>query len=274
MTEALGLGATLAFGLLSVFLYFRRKRHKRLTFTFNQAELHTRTHPEIKITFRERQVENLSSLRAACWNSGSEEVRWVDIPQNGPPTVAFAKARVLSVAHVGATDDTEFAAEQRDEHSVSLRFAYLNPGDCGFFEVLYEALSHDAPSLQFQGCIIGGRPTDSRYFTGPLAPIESVAAIAWPLAWLLATYLASGPIRRSVSAIPNGFQITLVGAGLVLLLLVGLGACILVVRRYMRRLHDSRVPEMAKEFLTGRSNKALRPTEPAASGAPGVSAGR
>jgi hypothetical protein len=88
------------------------------------------------------------------------------------------------------------------------------------------------------------------------------ASIALPLIWLSATYFSAGPVRRSISPVPDGFQITLGGAGLVLLLIAGLGACVLVVRRYLRRLRESRVPKLAKDFLSGRSNKVLQPTVP------------
>jgi uncharacterized protein (DUF58 family) len=261
----LGFGATLVFGVLGLFLYFRSKRHKRLTFSFDQTELHTRTHPEIRITFRNRPV-NLSRLRAVCWNSGTEEIRWADVPEIAPPKVVFSGARVLSVAHMGATGDTAFVAEQRDDNSVSVKFAFLNPDDCGFFEVLYERAEPEKTCVQFVARIIGGRPTDSRSFTGPLTAFESIASIALPLAWVLAAYLSAGPVRRSVSRVPDGFQITIGGAALVLLLLLVLGACLLVVRRYMNRLRQSRVPGLAKEFLSGRSNKALHPTAPVGRG--------
>ena len=159
ITAIVGLGLTVLFGLLSVVLYFRTRLYKRLTFTFDQSELHTKTHPEIRITFRDRQVENLSRLRAVCWNSGSQEIRSEDLPERGSPSVVFSDATVLSVAHGGSTQDTGFLVEQHDQHSVSVRFAFLNPGDYGLFEVLYEAEPSKAPTVNFLARVIGGRPT-------------------------------------------------------------------------------------------------------------------
>lgn len=259
-TTLLSAGLTVLFGLLSILFYFRARRHKRLTFTYDQSELHTKTHPEISIIFRDRHVENLSRLRAVCWNSGTQEIRGDDIPTNGPPALQFADAYVLSVAHVGSTEDTAFVAERRDDHSVSISFAFLNPGDCGLFEVLYEAQSSKLPSVQFLTRVIGGRPTDTRLFTGPLTPVESVAAFVLPLACLLATYLSADFVQRSVKALPDGFSITVPAFGLVFLLIAGTAGSVFVVRRFIRRVHESRLPTLAKEFFTGRSNKALQPS--------------
>src|SRR2546427_3434478 len=253
----LSVGLTLVFGLLSVVFFFRARRHKRLTFTYDQSELHTKTHPEIKITFRERPIENLSRLRVVCWSSGTQEIRGDDIPMNGPPAVVFSNAVVLSVAHIRSTDDTAFIAEQYDSHSISIRFGFLNPGDCGLFEVLYEASESKTPRVQFLTRVIGGRPTDVRLFTGPLTPVESVAAFILPLTCLLATYLSAAFVRRSVTLLPDGFSITLTAAGLVLILLGGAAGSLVAVRRYVRRLHESRLPKLAKEFFTGRPYSAL-----------------
>lgn len=155
--NTLSMVATLLFGALSIVLYFRGRRQKRLTFTFDQTTLITKAHPEIKITFRDRQVANLSRLRTVCWNSGNQEIRWVDIPDNSPPTVLFSGATVLSVAAVAATAGTGFVAKHENDHSVSTKFDFLNPGDCGFFEVLYESLPSEKFGVQFLARIIGGR---------------------------------------------------------------------------------------------------------------------
>ncbi|MGO8789882.1 MAG: hypothetical protein ACLQVL_21185 [Terriglobia bacterium] len=247
--NTLSMVATLLFGALSIVLYFRGRRQKRLTFTFDQTTLITKAHPEIKITFRDRQVANLSRLRTVCWNSGNQEIRWVDIPDNSPPTVLFSGATVLSVAAVAATAGTGFVAKHENDHSVSTKFDFLNPGDCGFFEVLYESLPSEKFGVQFLARIIGGRSTDSRPFGGRLTPFESVAAIALPLIWIATAYLWAAPIRRSISPVPNGIAIRDPAAAQILLLMGGLIACIFVLQRYFRRFHQSRVPKIAKEFF-------------------------
>jgi hypothetical protein len=42
--------------LLSLFFYLRSRRRKRLTFTYDLAELQTRTHPEVTILFNGEQI--------------------------------------------------------------------------------------------------------------------------------------------------------------------------------------------------------------------------
>jgi hypothetical protein len=76
----------------------------------------------------------------------------------------------------------------------------------------------------------------------------------------MATYLSAGYIRSSVTLISKGFTIRDAAAGLVVLLLCGAVGSVLVVWKYLRRVQESRLPAPAKEFFTGRSNKALQPT--------------
>jgi hypothetical protein len=261
---AVSAALTVVFGLLSLLLYIRSRQYKRLTFTFDVSELHTRTHPGVKITFNDRQVENLSRLRAVCWNSGTQEIRREDLPKEGPRAVILSKATVLSVAHVGSTTDTAFSAVRHDDNSVAVEFAFLNPGDCGLFEVLYEATSPDKPAIQFHGRVIGGHRTETRLFSGPLKPVESVAAFALPAACLMAVYLSADFVRRSVKAIPNGFSIDVRAAMLVLVLIIGAIVSALVIRHFVRRVRESRLPGLAKDFFVGRSNKRLQPAAAAA----------
>jgi hypothetical protein len=250
-TTIVSIALTVLFGVLSVVFYLRGRRHRRLTFTFEQSELHTRTHPEVRITFRDRDVTNLSRLRAVCWNSGTQEIRGEDLPDQGSPTVLFSGATVLSVACVDPTPDTHFRAEQRDQHSVSVGFSFLNPGDCGLFEVLYEAEPSETPEVRFVARVIGGRPTDTRSFSGSLTIAESVAAFSPPVACVLAMYLSLGYIRDSIQRVPDGFTISFAAVGVVLLLFIGIVAAVMVAWRYARRVRESRIPASAKEFLKG-----------------------
>ncbi len=254
---AVSVGLTVVFGVLTVLFYIRGRQYKRLTFTYDVSELHTRTHPEVKITFNDRQVENLWRLRAVCWNSGTQEIRREDLPKEGPPAVNLSKATVLSVAHVGSTADTAFSAARHDDNSVTVQFAFLNPGDCGLFEVLYEGTSPDKPVVQFLTRVIGGHPTETRLFSGPLTPVESVAAFALPAACLMAVYLSADFVRRSVKAVPNGFTIDVRAAGLVLLLVIAAIVSAVVVRHFVRRACESRLPELAKDLFAGRSDRRL-----------------
>lgn len=257
---AFGLVATVVFGILTVVLYFKSRRHKRLTFTFDHTELQTRTHPEVKITFRDRPVDNLSRLRVVCWNSGSEEIRWSDIQESSPPQIAFPPdAQVLSVAQVGGTDEIAFHVEQHDERTVSVRFAYLNPADCGFFEVLYENLQRDKPHLEFRARVIGGRPTDSRPFSGPAMPGETLAVTAGVLLWPAMAYMATDLVRGSVLIVGSELQLKIVGIGVLLIFLVGSGLIVWNVWRHIQRRRRSRVPALARNFLS-RPNEGLQAT--------------
>lgn len=97
-----GLVLTIVFGFLSVAFYLRSIRHKQLAFTYELSELLTTTNPEVSIAFRNRTVDDLSKLRVACWNSGTQEIRREDIPGDRPTAVVFTGATVLSVTYVEA----------------------------------------------------------------------------------------------------------------------------------------------------------------------------
>jgi hypothetical protein len=160
-------------------------------------------------------------------------------------------ATILSVAPVGSSRDTAFTAEQHDEVSVSVGFGFLNPGDYGLLEVLYECEPDESPTVTFNTRVIGARPTDIRLFSGSLRPAESIAAFALPVACVLATYLSAKYIRSSIQPIPNGFTISWSAAALTLLLFTGFVVSGFVLWRYTRRVHESRLPTLAKKFLTG-----------------------
>lgn len=240
MLTILGFVATVIFGLLSVFLYIRGKRNKHLTFTFETTELQAKKHPEIKITFKGREIENLSRLRVVCWNSGNEAIRWSDVPQNGPPTIKFKQGTLLSVACVGINEETRTTTEQRDDHSLSFSFAYLNPRDWAFLEALYEG-SSKASELDFIARIIGGRSTSRRY-QPPTNLFDLIFACLVGLGLLAFGALSAYPaLVKHVTG--RGVFIAVVTIGIPLFIFIGF------IRQWM-----SQVPEPARSYLAGRAN--------------------
>lgn len=249
-TTAIGLVGTLAGVVLTVIFYLRSRRYKRLTLTFTQGKLLSKTHPQVQILFAGNPVENLWRLRAVCWNSGTQEVRWSDIPSGRDPQLVFENARVLSVAHAGGSNSTDFA-ETNDDRSVSLKFAYLNPKDCGFFEVLYENVGANKPSFKFLAPVIGGRSADTRLFSGMPTATARIVVPATLISFLLITCLLVAPVLNSFVRTTAGLQVTILGLGLLILLLFGIVFWVSMVLLFLGTLHRSRVPELAKKFLSG-----------------------
>src|SRR5947209_19974939 len=90
--------ATVLFGILSVFFFVRSRRNKRLRARWSAVELQTRRHPDIDISFRGKPVQNLSRVRFALWNAGSEAIRDTDLPDGTVPRIIFdGDTTVLSV---------------------------------------------------------------------------------------------------------------------------------------------------------------------------------
>jgi hypothetical protein len=245
MLTVLGFAATIAFGLLSIFLYFRGKRNKRLTCTFDLTALQEKKHPDIRITFKGREIEKLSRLRVACWNNGNEAVRWSDIPQNGPPTIKFKQGTLLSVAYVGVNEETKTTAKQYDDHSLSFSFAYLNPRDWAFLEVLYEG-SAKASEFEFIARIIGGRSTSRRY----RAPSKLSDLLTVCLTGLF--FFALGVSFAHTAFVKHAISGEAVGAVLMLGFSLGIFILIVIVER------RARIPEPARSYIAGHSSPQLQ----------------
>jgi hypothetical protein len=252
------LGLTIFFGVLSVVLsvalYFRGRRRKCLTFTYELTQLYTRTHPEITILFRDKRIDNLSRLRVVVWNSGNQEIRQSDIPSDGSPSIELTGARVLSVAVLEASANTKCTASQRDNERVSVAFEFLNPKDYSTIDVLYESIGAKPPSIQFIARVIGGLSSKSRRFEQPLARIEWVAPIVFPSAWCIGAYYWARALPKWIRILPpRGFSIEGSAIFASLLILFGLFVCWGILGEYVRRYRASELPPLARRILGGRS---------------------
>lgn len=240
----LGFAATLLFGVLSVFFYLRSRRHRSLSFTHTAVVLQTKAHPEVTIAFRGKQVVNLSRLRVVCWNSGSQEIRWSDIPEGAAPKLVFGgNTRILSAAVPDATEHTGFQIVHIDDRTIQFMFRYLNPGDFGAAEVLFESAGPDLRLVGFVAPVIGGLPTEAERFAPPLGRVEFVTLVAMPLfvavfGVLLGIRVVLEPNWLSPSAIFG--SVGAVGA-------LGLGIFGALANLGNRR--HSRLPAAAQSFL-------------------------
>jgi len=160
----LGVVLTLVFGVLAVVFYVRQRRHKRLTFIFDEIELQTKNHPDVTFAFKGEPVENLSRLRVILWNSGTEAIRQSDLPSDTPPTIHLPeKSRVLSIGEVLAENGSP-ASVKPDQNNLSVFFEYLNPDDYVFTEVLYENRKRERLGESgFVAKVIGGVSTARRF---------------------------------------------------------------------------------------------------------------
>ena len=251
---SLDLTLTIFLGLLSItlslILYFKARRRKRLTFTYELTELQTRSHPEIRILFKDIEIENLSRLRAVMWNSGNQEIRRSDIPTDGAPSVLLSGARVLSVAVLEASADTKCTARENNEKTVSIDFEFLNPGDHATLDIVFESDAPKSPRADFSARVIGGVPCESRHFEPPLTAANWTAPIFFALAWCLGAAYWISAVPRWVHIVPAGINFKLDAIWSSLGLVVGLFFCAFIFHEYFRRHRCSRLPRAARKAFT------------------------
>jgi len=163
------MGLTLVFGVLSVIFYAKARRHKRLTLTSKEVLVQTKDHPEVNISFRGHQVESLWRLRAVCWNSGTDAIRVTDVPEGQAIRITLPEnARCLSAVLLDASH-ADFQIQQQDDRNLQVNFTYLNPGEWGAIEALYDGDPTDTcvipPLTSFSAPLIGGLLPMQRSYT-------------------------------------------------------------------------------------------------------------
>jgi hypothetical protein len=247
---SLSLALTIFFGLLSivlsVLLYVRGRRRKRLTFTYDLVGLQTRAHPEITILFKGRQIENLSRLRVVIWNSGNLEVRRSDIPVAGPPSIILPGVRILSVGVLEASAETKCTATGDGEQTLSVDFEFLNPGDYAVLDVLYESVESKSPAVDFDARVIGGLPSEISRFEQPVKRIQWVSPIGLALMWSVGAFYWVRAIPKWVHAVPAGISIAPNALWTSFLLIFFFFGCCATFQEYLRRYRRSRLPRTAR----------------------------
>jgi hypothetical protein len=227
-------------GALSIYLFFKAHRFKQVVFTGLFANLQTRNHPEISISFRGNEIDNLSKFLVLCWNGGNEEIRHNDIPSEEPPTIQFSEnVRMLSFRLLEASSPgLNFRPEPVDGRTLALRFEYLNPKDGGVIEILYETLNKEAVNVDVSARIIGGHNSVEDSYRPENKTIRIV-----PL--LFAGLIALG----SVFLLIGNTKSTVIGFVYVIL------AAVFGVVWWFYRKHYSgrRVPNFAVKYFEGKS---------------------
>lgn len=223
--DTLSISLTVFFGLLSLVLYVRGRRRKRLTFTWDSTTLQTRKHPEITMQFKGMPIENLSRFRVAVWNSGNQEIRHADLPSETSPTIYLPSAKILSTARLDASVKLSFTPS--GSNLISLGFEYLNPNDSAVLEILCELDVSKTFSPHFDAELIGGLHAESRKFEKPRALLGWVGPIA--SAGLMAAIGAISCLnllQKEVHKVQGGFDVKIGPALQILLLIILTGFCV------------------------------------------------
>lgn len=233
---------TVVFGVLSIYFYIRSKRVKRLACLVGVVTLQKRSHPEVSISFRNEEIDNLSRMVICIWNTGTAAIQSSDIPTEIWPTLTFSEGtRLLSVAVLFmSSDHIGFQAKKTDERIIQFSFTYLNPTDGGIVEVLFEDKAK-IRSPEFAAPIIDGSPPEFGEFPTRfrkevwLSLLETVGGVVFGIGisfWL--EYRSQGRLILFLLAFA--------------LFIVGIAMIIVADYLDLRRLHR-RLPPFVKSYL-------------------------
>jgi hypothetical protein len=136
----LGFISTLIFGLLSVYLYFKGRRFRRLSVVYSSATLQSRSHPDIAITFRGVEVGLFSRAIVCLWNSGTEAIRTTDLPSESAVQITLGECRqLLAASTLCSPSESRSLSVSQQSNAAVVKFGFLNPGDGVVVELLYES---------------------------------------------------------------------------------------------------------------------------------------
>jgi hypothetical protein len=143
---------------VSIYTYLRSRQFKRLSCAFASTLLQGRAHPDVSISFRGVEVNNLIRTLVFFWNSARADIRVSDVPHEQWPSLQWpAGTRILSTATLIASNPYSQTKLRAADHELQFTFDYLNPGDGVIAEVLFDASEGSLSPDNFSGPVIGGR---------------------------------------------------------------------------------------------------------------------
>lgn len=145
--DYIGTFGTIFFGVMSVYFYFRSRTIKKPLFVHQSDILQTRNHPEINITFKEKQIFNLSRAYILFCNKGNKEIRNTDLPTNKFPTIVFNdNVKVLSINKTAISSEENNFEINMNGNYVEFKFDFINQNDGVVLEILYDSSIKGLPA--------------------------------------------------------------------------------------------------------------------------------
>lgn len=257
----LGTIGTAVFGLLSVWFYRRSRQVKRLSAFWTGTTLQSRRHSDVRILFREQEIDDLSRLRVLLVNSGTLAIRPnQDFPSSHQGAVVITKTnhatQFLSAAVLAGDVSTSGAsAAVGDDGAAKVRFEYLNPGQRLGIEVLYAGPS---PGIDIK--LIGGE-VDLRRGLGQgfmdglveeLGPLPGMVLVGGLAIW----------VHRSIRVLQFPYATTVAAIAMAGVIVASVLVTFKLVLPWLRRRRRRVDQERCLDFLAGaeRPNNALHPT--------------
>lgn len=244
----LGLFTTVGFSLLSVFLWFRARRFRQLTVSFQSVVIQRKVHPELDLLFHGRPVRGLCRSLVTLWNRGTEAIRPSDLPAASFPKLAFSNEfKVFSASVLKSGPRPQgLRVEVHGEQEVRLGFEYINPGEGWVLELVLEAQQPlEASNFKVDAEIIGARAPEVLLFNP-----ESPGEIVW--SWFASAFFLLFLVLGFLLAKEESLWLKLiVGVG-------GFSLLALASRRFWVSYVRARVPKFARPLMLGLVSGSAR----------------
>jgi hypothetical protein len=152
--------------ILGIIFYFKSKIEKCPVFVYQDTLLQSRSYPGITIHFQNEKVESLRRLRVLFFNKGRKEIRSEDRPISGFPVIDFPDGtRILASSLLGTScQESDFRIEETNDKFLKIGFDYLNHGDGGVVEIMYDGGDIRDQRIIFNAALIGALPARSYRF--------------------------------------------------------------------------------------------------------------
>jgi len=146
--EMIGIILAIIFFIATVLLtlaVIKRKEPVWAHYTEKIIGLGTNSPPELKITFNDKEVDQVYSTNIIFYNKGRETIRSVDITQ--PISIFLNKSQILSepIIQCFSKDAIKFSASKvidQNNDGVKFDFMYLDKGDGAVINVIHTPFDH------------------------------------------------------------------------------------------------------------------------------------
>ena len=151
---------TVAAFLFAIYTWFAGRRKKELTYTTNSYKIIQKGKsliPELKISYQNRNIEDLTITKYAIWNSGNEVIDSRDIVESKKLMIILKDENesILNSKIIAESDETnKFRIDLLQDNIAVINFDYIDPKEGAVIQIAHTG-SND--SLQVDCKIKGGK---------------------------------------------------------------------------------------------------------------------
>jgi hypothetical protein len=243
----------LVFGIVSLWLYFKGKKVRLLSYTIRSTVIFkglTNEIPELDIHFHGHgeSIENLTSSNILLWNRGRETIRKADVVKGHPITIMMAEnCSIVRVSILfGKTPANQIAVTRSaDKTKAAVNSEYLDFMDGAIINILHTGVGNDA--LVVTGVVMGGggpkRVEDDRSSKSLASAARIIVYYVMPVSTCIVTWFV---LESALDYMKKDLHISVpsnlyYGSVLFGFLFVGIAPLILLTW-LLKRLLDRRIP--------------------------------